>query len=241
MRFVNPKRILFFWKKNYRMSDTLLAVIQGAPPFPLLGKNYGPDDYAPVDLSVEQEKCTTFGVHTFTGLERYIAHCHQQKQARVLYGGYLENRALYQRSSHFTNPETARTIHLGLDLWEKAGTPVFAPLAGRVHSFQYNDKPLDYGGTIILEHQLQGLSFHTLYGHLSKDSLSGLQKRQPIRQGQEIARFGAPEENGGWVPHLHFQIVIDIEGMQGDYPGVCAKKDVKKYRNNCPDPAVFLV
>lgn len=223
------------------MSDPILTAIQGARPFPLLGKAYRSDDYAPVDLSVEQEKCTTFGVHTFSGLERYINHCHQQQHARVLYGGYLENRALYQRSPHFTNPETARTIHLGLDLWEKAGTKVFAPLDGEVHSFKYNDQPLDYGGTIILKHTLEDLTFYTLYGHLSKDSLGGLQRGQSVSRGEEIARFGNPEENGGWVPHLHFQLIKDMEGMRGDYPGVCAPRDIPRYRNNCPDPAVFLV
>jgi len=222
------------------MSDPILTTIRSANPFPLLGEAYTPADYAPVDLSVQEEKCSEFAVHTFAGLERYIDFCHQQSGAAILYGGYLEDRAIYQRSPHFTNPETARTIHLGLDLWQEAGTEVFTPLDGQIHSFQYNDQPLDYGGTIILEHTLGKDTFYTLYGHLSKASLDGWQPGQAIARGTMIARFGDPDENGGWVPHLHFQLIRDLEGMRGDYPGVCAPRDVTKYRNNCPDPAVFL-
>lgn len=223
------------------MSTRLLTTIQGGHPFPLLGKRYTSDDYAPVDLSIDQPQCAEYAVHTFTGLDRYITYCHKRSGARILYGGYLENRAIYQRSTHFTNPETARTIHLGLDLWEEAGVDVFAPLDGRIHSCQYNDQPLDYGGTIILEHTIDGQTFFTLYGHLSKGSLERWHEGKTVTRGEKIAQLGAPAENGGWVPHLHFQVIKDMEGMHGDYPGVCAPNDVPKYRNNCPDPTVFLL
>jgi murein DD-endopeptidase MepM/ murein hydrolase activator NlpD len=52
-----------------------------------------------------------------------------------------------------------RNIHIGLDLWIDAGTPVFSALDGRVHSFQNNDSLGNYGPTIILEHQVEDLTF----------------------------------------------------------------------------------
>jgi len=51
--------------------------------------------------------------------------------------------------------------------------------------------------------------------------------------------LGKPDENGGWPPHLHFQLIRDMQGFVGDYPGVCAKQDLTFYANNCPDPSAF--
>lgn len=77
-----------------------------------------------------------------------------EQNASVGVGGYLENRDIYRRSTHFNTTEAQRTIYLGVDIWMPAFTPVLAPLAGRVHSFRDNSNFGDYGPTIILEHQL---------------------------------------------------------------------------------------
>ncbi len=96
-----------------------------------------------------------------------------------------------------------------------------APLDGIVHSFAFNNQFGDYGATIILSHQLDGISFYTLYGHLSLASLKNLQDGQSVKQGQVFAEFGIPFENGHWPPHLHFQLILDMGERKGDYPGVC--------------------
>ncbi len=71
-----------------------------------------------------------------------------------------------------------RTIHIGLDLFADAGTPVFAPLAGTIHAFSDNAQPQDYGPVIILRHETDdGTEFFTLYGHLSRESLARLADR----------------------------------------------------------------
>ena len=165
--------------------------------------------------------------------------CHQKTGAKVLFGGYLEHRALYQQSNHFSGSEELRNRHLGLDLWCAAGTPVYCPLPATVHSFRYNDQPLDYGATLILRHQIDHFTFYTLYGHLSRASIAGWKAGQVVSRGDRIAEFGPPEENGGWVPHLHWQIMLDLEGWSGDYPGVCAEKDLARYQINCPNPSVL--
>ncbi len=136
-----------------------------------------------------------------------------------------------------------RTIHIGLDLFMLPGTPVFAPLAGIVHSFRDNDAPfrgagsLDYGPTIILEHKVQdNLTFYTLYGHLSRDLLPGLAAGQEVVKGQAIGRIGDSDENGGWAPHLHFQITGDLLGQKGDFPGVAPARQRDIWLSLCPDP-----
>ena len=164
-----------------------------------------------------------------------------QNGARVAYGGYLEKRNLYQRSTIFNNSNTEeRNIHIGLDLWTKAGTPVLAALDGVIHSFQNNSSHGDYGPTIILKHTLNNCEFYTLYGHLSLESIALLKINQSFKKGDEIAQLGEAIVNGDYAPHLHFQIIKDIEGFRGDYPGVCSEKDLIKYKNNCPNPTLLL-
>ncbi|MDR6193933.1 peptidoglycan DD-metalloendopeptidase family protein [Siphonobacter sp. SORGH_AS_0500] len=155
-------------------------------------------------------------------------------------GGYNEHRVLYRRSPHFQQAEEPREIHLGIDIWAKAGTPVAAPLKGRIHSFRDNANFGDYGPTIILEHELDGQPFYTLYGHLSRTSLVGKEVGQQIQAGEVFSELGPFPENGDWPPHLHIQVIENLEGWSGDYPGVCAVSQREKYLNNCPDPNLIL-
>ena len=173
----------------------------------------------------------------------YVSKQINNAKARYGIGGYDEHRTVYSRSKVFDAPqpgEEPRRLHIGIDIWGDAGTPVFAPLDGVVHSFSFNDRDGDYGATIILFHQFEGLSFHSLYGHLSLKDLDGLAEGKKISAGELIAHFGDPEENGHWPPHLHFQLIIDMEGNKGDYPGVCKFSEREKYLANCPDPDVLL-
>ncbi|HTM81489.1 peptidoglycan DD-metalloendopeptidase family protein [Asticcacaulis sp.] len=160
----------------------------------------------------------------------------------LLVGGYDEERAIYS-GPVFAAPDGAepRTVHLGIDLFEAAGAPVFAPLAGVVHSFQDNANPKDYGPTIILAHAVTSqLTFYTLYGHLSRDSLYGLAIGKPVAAGEEVARLGAAAVNGDWPPHLHFQLILDMQDKRGDYPGVFKKSEREQWKRICPDPAPLL-
>jgi murein DD-endopeptidase MepM/ murein hydrolase activator NlpD len=173
----------------------------------------------------------------------FCKYVHQQLvQANALYGigGYNEHRTIYSRSEVFDAGEEPRRLHLGIDIWGEAGTRIFAPLGGVLHSFAFNDNYGDYGATIILQHQLEGYAFHTLYGHLSLKDIQHLQQGKFISQGELIAHFGEPKENGHWPPHLHFQIIIDMELKEGDYPGVCKFSEREKYLVNCPNPDLIL-
>jgi murein DD-endopeptidase MepM/ murein hydrolase activator NlpD len=193
-----------------------------------------------------------------TGLfTHYINDQLRSAGARYGIGGYAEHRTVYSRSKLFGSPEVSqhkdflytgftqeeseqRRLHLGTDIWGKPHTAVMAPLNGIVHSFAYNDAFGDYGATIILTHQLNGISFYTLYGHLSMNSIKNLQEGQLILKGDIFAEFGIPSENGQWPPHLHFQIIADLEGWKGDYPGVCKFSEKDEWLSNCPDPDLIL-
>ena len=172
----------------------------------------------------------------FTG---YVNRTLEANGAKFGIGGYKENRTLYRRSELFAGEE-ARSLHLGVDIWGPAGTPVYAALGGMVHSFAYNDKFGDYGATIILLHQLETVAFHTLYGHLSLADISTLSEGAYINRGQVIGHFGQPAENGNWPPHLHFQIIHNLYLKEGDYPGVCKLSEADAYLANCPDADLIL-
>ncbi len=164
------------------------------------------------------------------------------KQAKATYGigGYNEHRTIYSRSNVFNSNDEPRRLHLGIDIWGQAGTEVYAPLDGTVHSFKYNNQYGDYGATIILKHDLAGVEFYTLYGHLSLADIKDLRTGKQIGTGTCFAHFGPAEENGNWPPHLHFQIVKDMQGMQGDYPGVCKFSEKDKYLDNSPNADLIL-
>ncbi len=134
-----------------------------------------------------------------------------------------------------------RTLHIGVDVFAQPGTAVCAPFAGVVHSFRNNAGHLDYGPTIILQHDVApGLTFFTLYGHLSMQALSKLRVGAEVRSGERIATIGAADVNGGWAPHLHFQIITDLLGRAGEFPGVARPSERALWLSLSPDPNLIL-
>ncbi len=164
--------------------------------------------------------------------------------AKIGIGQYNEARYLYTSAAFATGDGPAaerRTIHLGIDLFAEPGTPVRAPLAGRVAAFADNDSPQDYGPVIVLEHERDdGKAFYTLYGHLSRRSLAKLKKGKHIRKGTKFAEIGEPGSNGGWPPHLHFQVLVDLLELDCDFPGMAPASQRAVWLSLCPDPSVIL-
>ncbi len=158
-------------------------------------------------------------------------------------GRYLEPRPVYTTSAYkvqSNNGPEWRTIHIGLDLFAKAGTAVYTPLQGVVHSVKVNDGDRDYGPTVILEHEIEGLTFFTLFGHLSNSCFEILQIGQTVEEGQVIGHLGTMDVNGGWPPHVHFQIILDPFDDTGDFPGVCRPSEMDIWSSLCPDPGLLL-
>lgn len=198
-------------------------------------------DYVAIDMSVNSTLLKAENPKTAADYQTIIQNNLDLNNAKIAYGGYLETRNIYKRSAIFANNNTDdRNIHLGLDFWINAPAPVFSALDGEIHSFQNNSALGDYGPTIILKHSCDGFIFYTLYGHLSLESLKDKAVGDKIGKGEQIAVLGLPPINGDYTPHLHFQIIVDMQGKNGDYPGVCSKNDIDFYSENCPDPELLL-
>jgi murein DD-endopeptidase MepM/ murein hydrolase activator NlpD len=220
---------------------SLLEILTQTQSAKVISKDIPYADYVDLDLSVTNANLATQKLATAKDYEHYIQNYLENHQAKIAFGGYSEHRNLYQRSTVFKNDVTEeRNIHIGLDLWINETAPIYAALKGNIHSFQNNDALGDYGPTIILEHEIEGYTFHTLYGHLSLDSLIGKKVGDFVEKGEQIATLGLPPINGDYAPHLHFQIIIDMENKKGDYPGVCSLKTLPFYLQNCPDPNLLL-
>ncbi len=173
-------------------------------------------------------------------LTEYVFKTLKKEKKQVGVGGYFEDRLIYKRSKHFNNDGEPRSIHLGIDIWAEAGTPIYSPLPGVIHSFKNNETFGDYGPTLILEHLIEGEIFYTLYGHLSFDSIQDKEKGQQLRRGDVIANIGDENVNGNWPPHLHFQVITDMLGNEGDFPGVAPASAVDYFHKLCVDPNLIL-
>ena len=220
---------------------TLIELLTLCEASKVIAPHISYSEYVPLDLSISNEEILSSKLETAKDYGVFIQKHLDDNKGKIAFGGYQEIRNLYKRSTVF-NAENSeeRNIHIGLDLWINESASVHAALEGRIHSFQNNTALGDYGPTIIVQHQLDGHVFQTLYGHLSEESLIGKQIGDVVYQGEQIGNLGLPPINGDYAPHLHFQIIIDMENKFGDYPGVCSSRTLDHYSTNCPDPNVLL-
>ncbi|MGK0300065.1 MAG: 4-aminobutyrate aminotransferase-like enzyme/Ser/Thr protein kinase RdoA (MazF antagonist) [Planctomycetota bacterium] len=159
-------------------------------------------------------------------------------------GRYAEPRPLYTDAAFGDHGPISdrRTVHLGIDVFAPAGTEVMSPLPGHVHDTEVCEGHLDYGGLVILRHQLpDGTVFGTLYGHLDPESIAELCPGQAIDAGESFASLGSPQDNGGWPPHLHLQVLAADPARLPDVPrGVADPDDLEWHLRIYPDPSDLL-
>jgi murein DD-endopeptidase MepM/ murein hydrolase activator NlpD len=146
-----------------------------------------------------------------------------------------------KRSEMYVAPQyqSRRDIHMGIDIWTKAGADVYSFYEGKVAYIRDNDQPGDYGPTIVVNYCIEETILFALYGHLSKESLEKVSVGKSISSGQQIAELGSEEVNGGWVPHLHCQLSIEDPG-EADMPGVVAEENLEEALSVYPDPRRVL-
>ena len=203
------------------------------------------EPFATLDLSVGSLDLGGGDRFPTERISALVAAKRAETAAAVLVGRYLEPRLLYGEAEFhdegLERPER-RTVHLGVDLFVEAGTPVRAPLEGRVVSVVDNAGAGNYGPTVILAHRAgpDGPAFHTLYGHLSPSCLEALVPGQSVAAGELLGAVGDTDRNGGWTPHLHLQVVLDLLDGTGDFPGVARPSDRDLYAGLCPDPGLLL-
>lgn len=206
--------------------------------FPPLGHFLNEDNSIQLDLDEKNPEWHRVDWKNDAELDKYMRHLRGDK---IGYGGYGEIRPFYRSSGLFNSGTSDRCVHLGVDIWVEAGTRIYAPLGAVVHSFQNNNNYRDYGPTIILQHQINSFNFYTLYGHLATSALGRMREGLYVTRGEYLGEVGTAQENGGWSPHLHFQVILDLHERWGDFPGVATRKDAEAYLNGiCPDPRVFF-
>jgi murein DD-endopeptidase MepM/ murein hydrolase activator NlpD len=205
----------------------------------LIDPKYSSEDYFPINLSVANSFWDENDVSDIPVFEKYLQEQRALTGKYVAHGGYLEQRALYRKSARFQSGKV-RDVHMGIDLWAPAGTSVHAFMDGVVHSYAHNDDAGNYGPTLILEHDLKTKKLYTLYGHLSISDMEKWSVGFRFRESEIIASLGKPEENGGYSPHLHFQIMTDMKTYKGDFPGVAATEELEDYKKIILDPNPFI-
>ena len=177
-------------------------------------------------------------------LSRTIFEEMENRRVAIGVGRYNEARLLYTAPQYAGDPaagDERRTIHLGLDLFVVPGTPICAPLQGTVHWLAENTAELDYGPLVILRHATAGGDeFFTLYGHLTRETLRELKPEQSIAKGEVFAHVGTQRENGGWPPHLHFQVILDLLDRGAEFPGVARASERAVWTSLSLDPNLLL-
>lgn len=175
---------------------------------------------------------------TISRFEKTIQSILDEKDIEIGIGGYGEIRPFYTTDAYKVegnNGSQWRTMHLGMDYWTDEETDVVAAYDGVIISIKNNDLECDYGPTIIVKHQVNDkFHFYTLYGHLNLNSLSIVHVGQSVNAGQKIGELGSCWVNGGWPPHLHFQVMLDLLGNEGDFPGVAYVSQSSTWLSVCP-------
>ncbi len=150
-------------------------------------------------------------------------------------GRYNENRIIYTQDLFAGD----RSIHMGIDLGAPAGTPVHAFADGTIYCLGVNPADGDYGPTIVTEHVVNGRPIWALHGHLSASSLDDKIPSQTIHKGQVIGWLGNESENGGWPPHVHFQLSWNAP-ITHDMPGAVSEAQHSQALLDYPDPRIVL-
>ena len=207
---------------------------------PVLDFDLTAGDIVVFDFTAANTELSRLDINDVAGFTQSLFARIVEADMPVGVGRYDEDRVLYRHSPLFDGQTERRSIHLGIDLFVVEGTEIRTPLPATVHSLADNSGLGDYVPTVILEHELDEIPFFTLYGHLNRSSLEELEVGRPLAAGATVAEVGDLHENGGWPPHLHFQVISDLLGRAGDFPGVAAPSERQYFLDLCPDPNLIL-
>jgi len=208
--------------------------------FPTIHKN----EIHHIDLSVTSD--FIHGEEEFNDLqflENKLEELQRKVPTKIIAGGYLEKRALYTSDIYIRETEKGlekRKIHLGVDFWLPKNTPVHALLEGEVVCVTDDSYHKGYGGLLILKHDVEDFHFYTLYGHNTVESVLKHAVGDCIKKGEQIAVLANYPENGEWVPHLHFEIMMTLLDYTADFPGVAFESEIEIWRSICPDPNLLF-
>lgn len=218
------------WSKNQKCTLTDL--------FPSINKT----DVFHIDLSINNTTVKTEAeFNNPIYFEEKLNEIQLKNPKKIITGGYLEKRALYTSDIYNSaNSSEKRNIHLGVDFWLPENTAVHALFDGEIVCTVYQKDHKGYGGFIILKHTFNSTQFYTLYGHLSEESTLQHKIGDAVKKGKKIGVLGNYEENGKWVPHLHFQIMLSLLQYKNDFPGVALESEISYWKHICPNPNLLF-
>lgn len=159
-----------------------------------------------------------------------------QTDSEFTIGKYDENRRGLYETELFTG---TRYIHMGIDIGGPVGTPCYAFMDCEISHLGYNSAAGDYGYVIITRQVIDEIPVWALYGHLGSSSVEGKSVGDKFSGGDVLAWFGDREENGGWEPHLHFQLSYERPTTH-DIPGVVSPEERERALQVYPDPRLVL-
>jgi murein DD-endopeptidase MepM/ murein hydrolase activator NlpD len=185
------------------MSFYPLCLAAGARVAPLFGDQLDGEPYV-FDLSSGNPQVGEFPTTDFDAQQRHVFGELDRSGRSWGVARYLEERSVVLR--HFPQMvDEGRFYHAGLDIVVPEGFTLHAPLAGEVH-FSGVDAGLgNYGGVVVLRHEVGGVEIFSLYGHLRLEPSMTVGSR--VEPGETFAMIGAREESGGWFTHTHLQIL----------------------------------
>lgn len=239
----HPNKKAFYTWAN----EQVISLSQLFPSAPPVKKSIEAETTAGIHLLDMKVSSTWIGnVHEFNNLSLFthkIEELQKEHPTKLIANGYLEPRPVYTSSTYDkegNNGPESRTVHLGIDFWLPAGTTVHALFDAEIFTAINDVGYKEYGGLIILKHQENGLTFYTLHGHLSTDSLTKFKVGDLVKKGDCIGHLGHSDENGDWSPHLHFQIMLTMLDYKIDFPGVCYPNQISLWKDLCPDPNLWF-
>lgn len=199
-----------------------------------------------LDLSVESELVPAdIENYSIEQLQERLEAFLKGQGAKIGIGGYLESRLIYQGDHYKTGARNQsltapRTVHLGIDYFCPVGTEVCSVFDGTIVSLERIERERDYGNVVVVRNETDtGIPFFTLYGHLGSSVHSKWKVGQKIGKGVQFARIGHPSENGGWPPHLHFQLLTEFDSGNNP-PGVCSGSWVEAWSESNLDPNLLF-
>lgn len=109
-------------------------------------------------------------------------------------------------------------FHQGIDVSAPTGTPIYAPVGGRVIAAYPDGEVSGYGNVVTIRSGNVGL----LFAHMST---MAVRAGETVTPGQLVGRVGSTNSEGGFHtsgPHLHFEVMApatNIDRALAHYSG----------------------
>ena len=177
--------------------------LNGIEIFPLFGDYLKGKPYL-FDFSSNNPRTSAYNLTDFQQFNQMIFDEMERSSGKWGIGKYLEERKNILRA--YPNIiEEQRYYHLGLDIVVPYDTHMFCPLDAVVHKTGKEQQIGNYGGYVMLKHEINEVAFYSFYGHLKTPHMVHVGDK--IKAGEVFARIGQESDSGGWFCHTHLQIL----------------------------------